>query len=323
MGNLQNKLISQTYDALIQTGTDEPVDGTLRPLQDGSGQTLPVEISTGAVNFTGTVTGTPNTTYDYGAVGAAGNINFALSGSDTTNDVVTMQAGTNITLTDNGSNTFTIDAAGGGGGAGVPLRAIIPGENYGPTWDYYAPTGGPGAYGQALIGFTSYLPAGTYDQFNHWVRTAATTVGAVYDMAIYETTNVWPKNSALSLKPTTLVPNAVVSGVDATTTGQKLITTASPFTVAGGWYFFAFRFDNGVDNQMEGSYAGNKILEQKYAYNVGLGFPTPYQFAQAGMAQDALFVGTSGEYTSMPADLTTETTFNNTSYRLAFTVVAQ
>jgi hypothetical protein len=27
-----------------------------------------------------------------------------------------MQAGTNITLTDNGSNTFTIDAAGGGGG---------------------------------------------------------------------------------------------------------------------------------------------------------------------------------------------------------------
>ena len=120
MGNLQNKLISQTYDALIQTGTDEPVDGTLRPLQDGSGQTLPVEISTGAVNFTGTVTGTPNTTYDYGAVGAAGNINFALSGSDASNDVVTMQAGTNITLTDNGSNTFTIDAAGGGGGGAEP-----------------------------------------------------------------------------------------------------------------------------------------------------------------------------------------------------------
>lgn len=54
-----------------------------------------------------------NTTYDLGAAGAAGNINFALSGSDGSNDVVTMQAGTNITLTDNGSNTFTIDAAGG------------------------------------------------------------------------------------------------------------------------------------------------------------------------------------------------------------------
>ena len=59
---------------------------------------------------------TTNTTYDYGAVGAAGNISMAMTGSDATNDVVVMQAGTNITLTDNGSNIFTIDAAGGSGG---------------------------------------------------------------------------------------------------------------------------------------------------------------------------------------------------------------
>ena len=57
-----------------------------------------------------------NTTYDYGAVGAAGNISMALTGSDATNDVVVMQAGTNVTLTDNGSNTFTIAAAIPGGG---------------------------------------------------------------------------------------------------------------------------------------------------------------------------------------------------------------
>ena len=120
MGDLTNKQISQTYDALIQTGTDNPIDGTLRPLQDGLGNELPIEVSTTGVNFTGTVTGIPastDTTYDLGAAGAAGNINIALSGSDASNDVVTMQAGTNITLTDNGSNTFTIDAAGGGGGA--------------------------------------------------------------------------------------------------------------------------------------------------------------------------------------------------------------
>ena len=59
---------------------------------------------------------TTNTTYDYGAVGAAGNISMKMTGSDATNDVVVMQAGTNITLTDNGSNVFTIDAAGGSGG---------------------------------------------------------------------------------------------------------------------------------------------------------------------------------------------------------------
>ena len=59
---------------------------------------------------------TTNTTYDYGAVGAAGNISMKMTGSDATNDIVVMQAGTNITLTDNGSNVFTIDAAGGSGG---------------------------------------------------------------------------------------------------------------------------------------------------------------------------------------------------------------
>lgn len=59
---------------------------------------------------------TSNPSYDYGAVGAAGNINMALSGSDGSNDVVTMQAGSNITLTDNGNNTFTVASTGSGGG---------------------------------------------------------------------------------------------------------------------------------------------------------------------------------------------------------------
>jgi hypothetical protein len=62
-----------------------------------------------------TVTDT-NTTYDLGAaeLPGTGNIAIALGGSDSTNDVVTVQAGNNITLTDNGSNVFTIDAATGG-----------------------------------------------------------------------------------------------------------------------------------------------------------------------------------------------------------------
>ena len=59
-----------------------------------------------------TVTDT-NTTYSYGAAGAGGNILFALSGSDSTNNVVTMAAGQNITLTDNGNNNFTVAATGG------------------------------------------------------------------------------------------------------------------------------------------------------------------------------------------------------------------
>ena len=71
---------------------------------------------------------TSNPSYDYGAVGAAGNINMALSGSDGSNDVVTMQAGSNITLTDNGSNTFTIASTGGGGGGGVTSFTNVNGQ---------------------------------------------------------------------------------------------------------------------------------------------------------------------------------------------------
>lgn len=125
MASLTNEQINQTYESLIKTVDNTAINGTAKGLTDGNGNALPVEVSTTNVNFTGnadftnaTVTGIPdnNTTYDFGAAGAAGNINLALTGSDATNDVVSIQAGTNITLTDNGSNTFTIDAAGGGGG---------------------------------------------------------------------------------------------------------------------------------------------------------------------------------------------------------------
>ena len=131
MASLTNELINQTYDSLIKTIDNLPIDGTHKVLSDGVGTALTMSASTAGINFSGdidfsaaTVTGLPggtDTTYDFGAVGAAGNINFALSGSDASNDVVTMQAGTNITLTDNGSNTFTIDAAGGGGGGSTKI----------------------------------------------------------------------------------------------------------------------------------------------------------------------------------------------------------
>lgn len=104
-----------------QDGTD--VDITLDRTSAQSNVTLQAGTNITLTNTGNNITidaagGTDtNTTYDYGAAGAAGNINLALSGSDGSNDVVTMQAGTNITLTDNGSNTFTIDAAGGGGGS--------------------------------------------------------------------------------------------------------------------------------------------------------------------------------------------------------------
>lgn len=57
------------------------------------------------------------TTYDYSSAQSGSNVNLNLIPSTGTTDTVTLVAGSNITLTDNGSNNVTI-AASGGGGAG-------------------------------------------------------------------------------------------------------------------------------------------------------------------------------------------------------------
>tara|TARA_R110000772_G_scaffold77311_2_gene166603 strand:+ start:2859 stop:3872 length:1014 start_codon:yes stop_codon:yes gene_type:complete len=328
--------IKDTYPGLLKSSDNAAIGATEKVISDGSGNDSTLSLGTASASFTGAldlsgaaVTGLPadvDTTYDLASVQDGANVDITLTGSDASVDTVQLTAGTNITLTE-AAGSITIDAAGGGGGGGgVPIIAKISNENYGPQWSYYNPTGGPGPYGNRLIGYSAFLPAGTYDQFNHWVRTAATTVGAVYDMAVYnvDTTSI-PSPTDASFKPTTLVPNAVVEGIDATTTGQKLITVANPFTVTDGWYFFAFRFDNGVNDEFEGSYAGVNTTDKWPVYNFAgnLGIPNSYGFASVAYGTDALLVGGVGEYTQMPSDLTTETQFSGTSYRVAFGIVAQ
>jgi hypothetical protein len=57
MSSLINQKIKDTYEGLIKTSDEQPIDGTLKNLQDGNGGVLPIQVSTGGVNFTGTVTG--------------------------------------------------------------------------------------------------------------------------------------------------------------------------------------------------------------------------------------------------------------------------
>ena len=47
---------STTYDALIKVGDNGPITSTLKTLSDGLGNDLPMEASTTAINFTGTLT---------------------------------------------------------------------------------------------------------------------------------------------------------------------------------------------------------------------------------------------------------------------------
>ena len=55
MATLTNLKIKDTYDGLLKTSDNQPIDGTLKTLQDGLGNDLPIEVSTTEVNFTGTV----------------------------------------------------------------------------------------------------------------------------------------------------------------------------------------------------------------------------------------------------------------------------
>jgi len=145
---------------------------------------------------------TSNPSYDYGAVGAAGNINMALSGSDGSNDVVTMQAGSNITLTDNGSNTFTIASTGGGGGGGVTSFTNTNGTFVG------AQTENAGATGAVTTGVIDLLATGTPSNTtflrgdNTWAASGGGSVTEVF-------AEVLPNTSALdvTVADSTTTPN--------------------------------------------------------------------------------------------------------------------
>ena len=77
---------------------------------------------------------------------------------------------------------------------------------------------------------------------------------------------------------------------------------------------------------MEGRWAGSRVTNEIMPafYSPSLGAGTPYQFAATEQKNNALLVGTSaGTYTSMPADLTAETSFSTTSYTISYSVIAQ
>ncbi len=57
MATLTNLKIKDTYDGLLKTSDNQPIGGTLKTLQDGLGNDLPLQVSTTEVNFTGTVSG--------------------------------------------------------------------------------------------------------------------------------------------------------------------------------------------------------------------------------------------------------------------------
>jgi hypothetical protein len=206
MGTLTGKQIDNTYDGLIKTNDEQPINATPKTLQDGLGNDLPVQVGTGGMVYSGsqdftaaTVTGISgtDTTYTLGVDESVpdgvitlqasdgspiqevtfqcdGNIvmdtavgantldvfvaPYELSSAQDGNDVsiilestygdseLTLEAGTNITITNAaGSNNIVIDAAGGGGG-GTFISPLSPARQYKTTtnnfWNFAMPQDG-------------------------------------------------------------------------------------------------------------------------------------------------------------------------------------
>ena len=72
------------------------------------------------------VGGNTDTTYSYASTQSTNNVDLTLTGSDASTSTVKLVAGSNVTLTDNGSNQVTIDAATGTGVGGSGIQDYIP-----------------------------------------------------------------------------------------------------------------------------------------------------------------------------------------------------
>ena len=121
MATLNGKQINNTYSGLLKTNDEAALGATEKAIQDGEGNNSTLSMGTGSASFTGTldlsgatVTGLPadvNTTYDLASAQNSADVDVTLTGSDATTDTVKLVAGSNITLTDDGSNNITIQAA--------------------------------------------------------------------------------------------------------------------------------------------------------------------------------------------------------------------
>jgi len=135
MATLTGNSVQSTYDSLIKIGDNTSGFASLKQLSDGLGNLMPIKFSSAVVdfqtatdvNFTGVnVIGisSTDTTYDLTSAQSTNDVNVNLVPSLGATDTIKFVAGTNVTLTDNGSNQITIDAAGGGGGGVTSLEGL-------------------------------------------------------------------------------------------------------------------------------------------------------------------------------------------------------
>ena len=296
MGDLTNKQIDLTYDGLIKTSDENPIDGTLKNLQDGVGNNLPMQVSTTGVNFTGTVTGIPastDTTYDLDAIDAAPNATVRLSGSDATTDDVNLIAGTNVSL-DVSQNNITINSTGGtdtnttydldfvpdGQTATIELNgsdlttdviSIVPGNNV--TFDLAT----PGQFTINAAGSSPSLVSDSNTTFTSTIGPSPAVSSAVNSIVIGNNVNVSGGNNGVIIGHDINVnaEGSVVVGRGAS--NGDIYGTAVGADATGG--YFGLALGNGaVANTYSCAVGADSRTETDYGIAIGFGAQSRAQY---------------------------------------------
>jgi hypothetical protein len=223
MSSLQNLQINDTFPGLIKTNDEAAITGTLKTLQDGAGNNLPIEVSTTGVNFTGTVTGIP--------VGG----------------VQSIIAGTNITVDDTDPFNPIVSASGGGGGGNADLAE---GQNittgfgtavYSMPWVLSGYSVGAAKYMAAnRIQFVPFYAKSGESISEFYVRVQTAVPAALMNIGLYKS-YVSIASGNKMLYPEYVAPIAL--DVNISTTGKKLFTGLNillPTDAYGGQYWIGF-----------------------------------------------------------------------------------
>jgi len=120
------------------------------------------------------VGGNTDTTYSLSSFPSGNDVNIGLTGSDATTDTVKLVAGTNITLTDFGSNQITINAATGTGVGGSGI------QNYIPIWSTTSTIGNSAIYQDGTnIGINTTAISAALD-VNGDIKADSTLTSSIY-----------------------------------------------------------------------------------------------------------------------------------------------